>query len=561
MEFGGVADNADVAFFSMAWSRLRDCWLVLVPVVVVAVTVLVTSSIQKSAEQRAFDRIQNSQRLLSAWLDRSNDLRVFLQTGKASAFDAFNRLTVTFQAALQTERADVRGVAGTQPTLALEVQSAQRWHSLGLIAAADIRLNGVRPQPIAITKPRSDASAAFLAANQRFTAVMAARRRHDIEWASEVGNVIVVLAVLILAIVALAVTRASRGRDKRLMEDRLRDEQARAAREHDYVESRRRLSQVMMAADTEDEACELTKTAIESRVPGSSVVVLRANNSADRLEPVTSVAEALAPALDGATPRSCLAVRLGRPQTGDPSESSLALCQVCGQTNAYATCEPLVVGGEVMGSVLITHPQQLGNAERRVVDDTIAVGAPVLANLRNLALAERRALTDSLTGLPNRRALDDMLKLMLAQAMRTDAPLAIVLVDVDGFKEANDTFGHDRGDELLSTVARSLARSVRASDFVARLGGDEFVALLPATDLDGARTVTEKLAAATREARLAGLNCAVTASFGIAGFPEHGTDIDAVMRGADSALYQAKNDGRDCVRLAPAAQPAASGAK
>ena len=298
-------------------------------------------------------------------------------------------------------------------------------------------------------------------------------------------------------------------------------------------------------------------------MPGSSVVVLQANNGADRLEPVTRVPEALtlALALDGAKLRSCLAVRLGRAQTGDPSESSLAPCEACGQTNGYATCEPLIVGGLVMGSVLITHPQQLSIVERRVVDDTIAVFIPVLANLRNLALAEQRARTDSLTRLPNRRALDDMLKLMLTQAMRTDAPLAIVLVDVDGFKEANDTFGHDRGDELLSNVARALAQSVRASDFVARLGGDEFVALLPATDLDGAYTITEKLAAATRETRLAGFNRAVTASFGIAGFPDHGKDIDAVMRSADGALYQAKKDGRDRVRLAPATQPAASAAR
>lgn len=108
-----------------------------------------------------------------------------------------------------------------------------------------------------------------------------------------------------------------------------------------------------------------------------------------------------------------------------------------------------MVGGEVFGSMLITHPQSLSSAEQRTVSDTIAYSTPVLANLRNLALAERRARTDSLTGLPNRRALDDILRLMFAQANRTDVPLSIVVADIDQFKEANDTFGHDSGDELL----------------------------------------------------------------------------------------------------------------
>ena len=153
-----------------------------------------------------------------------------------------------------------------------------------------------------------------------------------------------------------------------------------------------------------------------------------------------------------------------------------------------------------------------------------------------------------------------MLKLMLAQANRTGAPLSIVLADVDQFKEANDTFGHDRGDELLSTVAGALARSVRASDFVARLGGDEFVAVLPATDVDGARDVAENMAAATRETRLLGFNWEITASFGIASVPDHGPDIEAVMQSADTALYQAKRDGRNCVRFAPATQQTAPAA-
>jgi diguanylate cyclase (GGDEF)-like protein/PAS domain S-box-containing protein len=200
---------------------LRSAWLVALPVILVAATVFATSSIQRSAEQRGFDGVQHSQRLLAVWLDRTNALRVFLQTGSSSAFEEFDSLAVPFQAAMQIERTDTRDVATAQPILANEVRDAERWHSLALLAAANIRRHGVRPLPIAITKPRSDASAAFQAANEHYTAAMAARRTSDIEDASEIGIGIVVLAVLIIALAALVVARATRGRERRLMEDQM----------------------------------------------------------------------------------------------------------------------------------------------------------------------------------------------------------------------------------------------------------------------------------------------------------------------------------------------------
>jgi diguanylate cyclase (GGDEF)-like protein/PAS domain S-box-containing protein len=202
-------------------SGLRVALLVLLAVLLVAATAFATSSIQRSAEQRAFERVQHSQQLLAAWLGRSNALRVFLQTGDTAALDDFDRLTVPVQAALRTVRADARDVASARPILAREARSAQRWHALALQAAENIRVHGVRPLSIAIAKPRSDASAAFLAANERYTTVMEARRTHDIETASGIGIGIVVVAVLILAIASLAVTRASRRRETRLMQGQL----------------------------------------------------------------------------------------------------------------------------------------------------------------------------------------------------------------------------------------------------------------------------------------------------------------------------------------------------
>jgi diguanylate cyclase (GGDEF)-like protein len=153
-----------------------------------------------------------------------------------------------------------------------------------------------------------------------------------------------------------------------------------------------------------------------------------------------------------------------------------------------------------------------------------------------------------------------MLKRMFAQANRTGERQSLVLVDIDHFKDANDTFGHDCGDELLSTVASALAQPVRASDFVVRLGGDEFVVALPATDFDGAHLLAEKIGAAVTRTRVLGFSWDTTASLGIASYPDHGSNVEAVMRCADNALHQAKKDGRNCVRLAPLIPPAATAA-
>jgi diguanylate cyclase (GGDEF)-like protein len=185
-----------------------------------------------------------------------------------------------------------------------------------------------------------------------------------------------------------------------------------------------------------------------------------------------------------------------------------------------------------------------------MIDDTIAIATPVIPNLRNLARAESKALTDALTGLPNRRALAETYKRMLAQARRTDLPLSVIAIDLDRFKHVNDTLGHARGDELLSLAARAMTRSIRDGDFVARIGGDEFTVLLPATDLGDAVGVAERIAAATRAAELQGFDGQVSATFGIAVFPHHGLEAEVLMRRADRALYEGKSDGRACIRIA-----------
>jgi diguanylate cyclase (GGDEF)-like protein len=177
---------------------------------------------------------------------------------------------------------------------------------------------------------------------------------------------------------------------------------------------------------------------------------------------------------------------------------------------------------------------------------------------------KRLAITDSLTGLPNRRAFDDFLDREWQLAQRTKLPLAMIMVDVDHFKNYNDCYGHPTGDECLKTVADLLRRNTkRPGDFVARYGGEEFVVLLPDTGADGAIHAAEILCNALRVAEIAHRNSplsnVLTASFGVASLvPHRGATAASLVADADEALYEAKNSGRNRVGFRRSSPPGAA---
>ncbi len=164
--------------------------------------------------------------------------------------------------------------------------------------------------------------------------------------------------------------------------------------------------------------------------------------------------------------------------------------------------------------------------------------------LERAQLLGTRAMTDPLTGAANRYAAEERFTTEVADAERRSRPLSVVMLDIDHFKQVNDTHGHDVGDEVLIAVARILARQVRPRDLVARWGGEEFLLVLPEADLDAAIEIAERCRRALEAARPAGLE--VTATFGVA---ELGADEPArgAVRRADVALYEGKHAGRNRV--------------
>jgi diguanylate cyclase (GGDEF)-like protein len=263
----------------------------------------------------------------------------------------------------------------------------------------------------------------------------------------------------------------------------------------------------------------------------------------------------LAGQLQTAQPDSCLAVRLGKTHERNDEQEALLTCDLCGTTSGNSTCVPSLVGGEVIGSVLVQHRSSLEGPDRRRIEESMTQASPVLANLRNLALSQARALTDGLTGLPNRRAVDDTLKRMAAHAERTATSVGIVLFDLDHFKQINDLCGHEKGDEVLAAVGVVIASTLRASDFAGRFGGEEFILLLPDTDRDGAVVVAEKLRQAIAAIDVVGVSRPVTASLGVAAGPEDAAEPTLLLRAADRALYLAKAHGRNRVETLASTEP------
>ena len=241
----------------------------------------------------------------------------------------------------------------------------------------------------------------------------------------------------------------------------------------------------------------------------------------------------------------------------DDRRRSLLGCAVCGVCPGNSTCTPLTVGGEVIGSVLITRGAEFDQLEQQHIRDSVGHAAPVLANLRNLAIAELRAATDSLTGLPNKRAVADTLKRMLAQASRTLSPLNLLLLDLDHFKDINDRFGHPLGDQALANVGAALRSALRESDFAGRTGGEEFAVLLPDTDIAGRRAHGREDPGRDRRDHAARHRPDAVGQRRRRGLPRARDDTERLESLADSALYLAKRSGRDRIEVATPASDAA----
>ncbi len=263
-------------------------------------------------------------------------------------------------------------------------------------------------------------------------------------------------------------------------------------------------------------------------------------------------------------PDRCWALRRGRPYRVDGGGSE----PVCGHLGSSPPksylCVPMMAHGESMGLLHLQGgasapgqcdrvPEPLREAQEQLAVTVAERIALALANLRLRDTLRSQSILDPLTGLFNRRYMEETLDLELARAARGRRAIGIIMLDIDHFKPLNDSRGHDAGDALLRELGGLLMARVREGDIACRYGGEEFVLILPEAPLELARRRAEELREAVRQlhvshrGRIIG---PITVSAGVAAFPEHGKTSAALVHAADSALYRAKSEGRDRVRVA-----------
>jgi diguanylate cyclase (GGDEF)-like protein len=524
-------------------TKLRLSFLLLpLALLAMALAMATSASLQRTAATRADERTEGATRLLTAMIDQETGLRGFLLSGEESFLEPFR---VGHRSAEAAEATVYRTADGDARTLLLMRQHETYENQWTVLARRQIAIRRREEQyrgSIAEALVRKGIMDHLRAVNAALRERLVARRDADLSTASRRSTALIVALTLLLGLGAFLVLRSDARRRRREF-----------AEELGFRTTQREFTDVIQVVRSEPEAHGLLKRHLELSLPTATATVLNRNNSDNRLEATTAVPphSALADGLVGAEPGSCLAVRLARRHRGRDGEERLLTCGLCGATAANAACEPLLVGGQVIGSVLVEHETCLGEQGERRLAESVAQAAPVLANLRNLALAERRAATDALTGLPNRRAVQDALKRMAAHATRSGQPLAAIGLDLDRFKDINDRFGHEAGDTVLAHVGALLSGMVRTSDMVGRLGGEEFVILAPDTDAEGAKTLAENLRSALQREGVPGVDREITASFGVAVLPDMALTGEALLRLADRAQYTAKADGRNRVVVAP----------
>jgi diguanylate cyclase (GGDEF)-like protein len=254
-------------------------------------------------------------------------------------------------------------------------------------------------------------------------------------------------------------------------------------------------------------------------------------------------------------PEDCWALRRGRPHGSAVAYGQIQCAHIVqGFTGAFV-CVPVMAHGEVLGilHLLRLAGHELDESELRLATMNAERMGLAIANLRLREALRGQSIRDPLTGLFNRRYMEETFERERYRADRDGNTIGAIMLDLDNFKLFNDTFGHEGGDAVLKEFSQLVLARTRKEDIVCRYGGEEFLIVLPGASLDDTHARAESLLAAIRNIAAVSRGRAlgpVSASMGVALYPNHGDTVRSLIRAADDALYQAKAHGRDRVILA-----------
>jgi len=324
----------------------------------------------------------------------------------------------------------------------------------------------------------------------------------------------------------------------------------------------RELGEMLQTCTSAKECSEVIARYARQLIPDHGGTLFLQDPQNDVFETVATWGE-LAPVPQVITEDECWALRRSKPHMIRGKGSNVACSHLPQPTPFFSVCVPLSAHGEVLG-LLNVHGNDLPDEDREYQLGNVTQLAERIADYASLALADiklrdslrTQAIQDPLTGLYNRRFMEAALHREMRRAERHGDSIGVLMLDIDNFKQFNDTYGHQAGDEMMLEVGRVLKSQIRAGDLACRYGGEEFVVILQEAPLGVSMQRAEQLRAAVAAIRaIHGIHLSdqVTVSIGVASFPENGTSGDAVLRAADGALYVAKQAGRNRVAQAPSA--------
>jgi diguanylate cyclase (GGDEF)-like protein len=313
------------------------------------------------------------------------------------------------------------------------------------------------------------------------------------------------------------------------------------------------MADVLQSATDYTDANAVLKATASELVPGFSGALYVFNNSRDRLVLSTSWAQLTDEVLpETISPDQCWALKRGKPHFNQPAGSKLCCDHHHGEGAVLEI--PMIARGEIMGLFQLSAAGP--DAEERLqgvqgLASALADGMSLaLANMKLHEKLRNQALRDPLTGLYNRRYMEDTLGRFVRLAERENREVSIVMIDLDHFKRLNDEHGHAFGDAVLRDSALTLLGGLRETDVVCRYGGEELVVILPDCNLEAAADKAEML-----RTRIEGLSkthgAPISASFGVAAVPYTANSVADLLASADVALYKAKQNGRNRVAMAP----------
>jgi len=323
-----------------------------------------------------------------------------------------------------------------------------------------------------------------------------------------------------------------------------------------------KMGELLQSCITRDEVIAAALGFAPKIFPAARGAVALLNASRTLAEVIGSWTDCQLPAKEFES-NECWALRTGHPHLVVAGDLTSPCAHAAGVTSTYL-CIPILAQGETLG---ILHLQaasegtRLDSAELSFKTTFAGQVGLSIANIRLREALRTQSVRDALTGLYNRRYLEETLDLEVRRASRARQSLGILMIDLDHFKTFNDTYGHEAGDAVLRETGAALIKGVRTEDFVCRLGGEEFVVVLPTANLEVAQTRAENLRLKMKEltvlyqGRSMGM---ATISVGVAALPQHGQSPKELMAAADAALYEAKRGGRDRVvtALSPALEEA-----